>query len=186
MRACAVACLAAGCGEPDVAVYDVPKDAGTPPAARAAPALDGAAPEAGGGLAWTAPAGWIAKSASAMRLATFEIPGADGPVELSVVALPGAAGGALANVNRWRGQLKLPPLAEGELAAHSEALACPAGTLRLVSFDGRGETGPAAVLGALMEHGGRSWFFKATGTPAAVRAARPAVTVFLKGLHAAR
>mgnify|MGYP001582939680 CR=1 FL=1 len=190
-----------GCREEPVAVYDVPREAPAPrpgsgpalssaegPAVRArAAAPEVTAAEAGASsLAWTVPAGWKAKPASSMRLATFEISAGGATVDLSVVAIPGEAGGVLANVNRWRGQLGLAEVAEDGLARVVERVACPAGALRVVDFTGKGDGEPARMVVALISHGGQTWFFKATGSPEAVGAAKPALLAFLKSVHAAR
>lgn len=63
---------------------------------------------------WTAPKGWKEEPGNKFREATFRID-AKPPLELTVVALPGKAGTLLDNVNRWRGQIALPPLEQGEL-----------------------------------------------------------------------
>lgn len=91
-----------------------------------------------------------------MRYATL-VPAA-GP-EVSVTRLGGGGGGMLANVNRWRGQVFLPPLTEAELAA----------SLKEVSLGGEDKAsvvdivGPKGrILGALIPvAGGQTWFFKA-------------------------
>jgi hypothetical protein len=64
------------------------------------------------GLKWTLPEGWHeGPSASAMRLASFIVSGADG----SIVVLSGDGGGMVANVNRWRGQVGLSPLGADQI-----------------------------------------------------------------------
>ncbi len=105
------------------------------PTARAAPrkaeieAFLNALKVEGGDVRWTLPADWKEDKGRGDRVATLTF----GDLELSVTKLGGTAGGPLANVNRWRGQLGLPALAEAELAAHSAAL--PGGGLR-VDFEG--------------------------------------------------
>lgn len=57
-----------------------------------------------------------------MRFATIRIKSSAGPVELSVTSLPKMADEdqlLLDNINRWRGQLKLPPLTLGRLSSES-------------------------------------------------------------------
>lgn len=169
-----------GCRDDGVAVYEVPRESPTPPHASA----PGPAAGAGGSdLTWTAPAGWTARPAEGMRLATFVIPTSGGSAELSVTAFPGPAGGPLANVNRWRGQLGLPPLAAGDLAGHSERVSTPAGEALVIEASGRG--GDEGLLGAILERPDRTWFFKVTGAPAAVKESKGAVLTFLGSLHAA-
>src|SRR5688572_18194483 len=66
-------------------------------------------------LTWTAPSTWKAQAPTAMRLASFAIPTKAGKdLDFSVVMLSGEAGGLLANVNRWRGQIQLPPLTQAQ------------------------------------------------------------------------
>lgn len=67
---------------------------------------------------WTLPAGWTEDKGRGDRVATLQL----GSLELAVTRLGGTAGGPLANINRWRGQLGLPGLAEAELAANSSTL----------------------------------------------------------------
>lgn len=201
ITAALLAC-AAGCGgQPGVSVYDAPKDGAprprptAPPAPPAGPAMGMPSGPMGGGdmgamgggdagtgadLAWSAPAGWTAQGASGMRRATFKIPGG---VELSVVVLPGSAGGTLANVNRWRGQIGLDPIDAGALAKSSERIAAPAGTVTLIDATGTAQGRPSRLVGGLLEFDGRAWFFKATGEPAAVGAAKADVLRFLKTLQ---
>jgi hypothetical protein len=61
---------------------------------------------------WTLPSGWKEDPPRAMRAATFWVPTEDKPLEISVTSLPsrGTEKELLDNVNRWRGQLKLPPM----------------------------------------------------------------------------
>ena len=66
----------------------------------------------GEGLSWTAPAHWKPKAGSAMRKGSYAISGAGGAeADLAITAFPGDVGGDLANINRWRGQISLPPIA---------------------------------------------------------------------------
>lgn len=69
----------------------------------------------GGGLSWTTPEGWIRGAEKQMRLATL-IPEAHPEVECSVMILGGDGGGIGPNINRWRGQVGLPPLSDAEIA----------------------------------------------------------------------
>ncbi|MBI5363794.1 MAG: hypothetical protein HZA53_11495, partial [Planctomycetes bacterium] len=66
-------------------------------------------------LAWKAPEGWVRAPDRATRVLTL-LHGGDEDVECYVTTLPGAAGGVLANVNRWRGQLGAAAWSEEELA----------------------------------------------------------------------
>lgn len=73
----------------------------------------------GNEVRWTLPAGWKQGADRADRAATLDVGGR----ELSITRLAGAAGGPLANVNRWRGQMGLGPVSQAGLAAESKTLA---------------------------------------------------------------
>ncbi len=69
---------------------------------------------------WKLPAKWQQEGQSGMRFATITIPTADPALELSVIPLPMAEDGdnegyKLENVNRWRRQLGLAPIAKADL-----------------------------------------------------------------------
>jgi hypothetical protein len=142
--AAALLALLAACGEDEqIRVYDAPKEPTWRMIAGLVPAGDhtwffkatGASPRVaerageieaflgglkveGGEVRWTLPSGWTEDKARRDRVATLLL----GSLELSVTKLGGTAGGPLANINRWRGQLGLPALAEAELAANSATL----------------------------------------------------------------
>jgi hypothetical protein len=71
---------------------------------------------------WVLPAGWTEEKASKDRRATLRLGDGQPRLELSIVRLPGMAGGVLANVNRWRGQMGFPPLSDAEVAGETERL----------------------------------------------------------------
>ena len=64
---------------------------------------------------WVAPSHWQAGKTSSMRLASFNVPYTEGVGDLSIANFSGEAGGVLANVNRWRGQLNLSSLTVDQL-----------------------------------------------------------------------
>ena len=175
-----------GCRDSGINVYTVPKESTVGHPAGSV-ALES---RSEGELHWTVPESWVAKPASGMRAASFLIPGADGQtVEMSVVGLPGPAGGALANVNRWRRQLGLPPLKTEELATQSTRLQSEAGAILLVDFtgadQGEGTTQKTRLLGGVLVLSEKTWFFKVTGMPSVIAAAKPSVVRFLKSVHEA-
>ena len=58
---------------------------------------------------WTVPANWKAEPLGSMRKGSWSISGHEQYAEVSVLAFPGTVGGVTANINRWRGQIGLPP-----------------------------------------------------------------------------
>src|SRR5205823_3544523 len=61
-------------------------------------------------VSWTVPAGWQKKPDAPDRYAVFRVNEKVPELELTVDRLPPDAGGLLANVRRWRGQIGLKPI----------------------------------------------------------------------------
>lgn len=204
LRLCWLPLLLVSCRDDQVVAYRVPKEkepAAAPAASPAAAAVPPAgAPAAGGsmastpvataagtGLAWTAPAHWQAKAASAMRKATFVVTGEGGATaELAVTAFPGDVGGEAANINRWRGQIQLPTVSDAEAVKGIQRL--EAGGLKIgiveLSSDAGGK--PTRVLGAMVPFEGATWFFKLTGPDALVTREKAAFLQFMQGVRPAK
>ena len=124
-------------------------------------------------LKWSLPKGWSeAQGGGSMRFATFKPPFA-GKLEATVVVLPGPAGGELANVNRWRGQIGLPPLDEAGLAKARTALKTKAGSLNVYDFTSEGQAKSRLVAGYISTPDGNTWFLKLTGDEDPVAKAKP-------------
>jgi hypothetical protein len=116
-----------------------------------------------------------------MRYATLKPAGAAG-VDISVTFLPGSAGGELANVNRWRGQIGLPALDDAQLGAARKPVRTKAGTLSLYDFTGEGRQKSRMIAGLLVSEG-NSWFVKMTGDAEAVASVRADFLKVLESLH---
>ena len=182
-----------GCRQDTITRYRVPKEP-----AQAAPAADPHAgpaaamgaedvpppptPTGSAALKWTLPKGWTEEKAGGMRYATLKAPAA-GKLDISVVFLPGAAGGELANVNRWRGQIGLGPLDEGSLAQARTALKTKAGTVTAFDFTSEGQSKSRMVVGLLTTADGNSWFLKMVGEDAPVGRTKPEFMRFLESLR---
>ncbi len=192
--------LLAACRREEVTHARVAKGADAP-SEMMPPAMGGAMPGSGGApgmgngevapppppdpantLKWTLPPGWTEKLEGGMRYATLK-PGTPGKVEVSVVMLPGPAGGELANVNRWRGQLGLATVDEAGLAAIRKAIPTSAGALGLYDLisDGTVKTRMTAAL--LAATNGNTWFLKMTGDAEPVAANQADFTRLLESLH---
>jgi hypothetical protein len=114
---------------------------------------------------WETPAHWKAAAGNPMRLATFEVPNTAGAAgDFSVTALGPTAGGTLSNVNRWRGQLGLPPIGESDLASIASSLDLAGGEkATLVDLKGADNR---RMLAAIVSRADRTWFYKLTGDDA--------------------
>jgi hypothetical protein len=124
------------------------------------------------------PAGWSGRAPTELRAVNLQV-GPDPADECTVTVLGGDGGGALANVNRWCGQIGARPWTQAELdaAPRLDVLGAPAIVVLL------GEAGaPRAMLGALARDGASSVFVKFSGARATVLAQREAFESFCKSL----
>ena len=138
-------------------------------------------------ISWTTPQGWKELPATSMRLGNFLIEGTDGnKAEVSVISLSGVAGGDLANVNRWRGQIQLGPVTEVELAGMSEMISAPAGAMKIFDFASSnpliGGKYKSRIVAASLPMKDATWFFKMTGEDSVVGSAKPAFKEFIKSV----
>jgi hypothetical protein len=183
--------LTTGCQKEEITTYRIPKEqhpsaktaASTPPATSPTPAggdmaNTAVATASGAPLAWTPPAAWTAKPAGAMRKGSYTVKGDEGEADFAITAFPGDVGGDLANLNRWRGQLSLPPLNQSDFAAATQHVDHNGLHMTVVDILGTGDQ-PQRILGAMIPHGGATWFFKLTGPAALVAREKPAFTAFL-------
>ena len=106
-----------------------------------------------------------------MRYATLTPP-VKGKVDVSVVVLPGPAGGELPNVNRWRGQIGLPAVDDAALAKARQTVKSRAGTVSLYDFAGDGQARSRMIAGLLASSDGNTWFVKMSGDAQPVGEAR--------------
>lgn len=177
-----------GCRDREITSYRAPKDpvaAPVPPAGSpAGPGADAmantAVPTGGDSLTWTAPAHWTAKPASAMRKGSYAIKGDGAEADLSITAFPGDTGGLLANLNRWRGQVSLPPLAPDQLDSNREHLDIGPLHVDVVDFAGTANGAPTRIVGAVVPVGGETWFFKLMGPDALVAKEKSTFLEFLR------
>ncbi len=133
-------------------------------------------------LTWKAPTEWAPKPLGAMRKGSFAIPGEGGALaDLSITSFPGAVGGDLANVNRWRGQLGLIPITGAELADAVLRINANGLTINLVDLSST-DPAQARILGALVEYDGAMWFFKISGPGELVGTLKPAFVNFLQSV----
>ncbi len=140
----------AGCDEAEVRSYVVPK---SPTIVTVQPP----APTGDPRVRWTTPTGWTEDpTPSAMRLASFSF---EGGGDVSLTFLLGG-GEPLENINRWRGQIKLPPVnsLDEQPMSRLDVQGQPAGIVDLAGEQSR-------IVAAMLPRSGGSWFVKMTGPP---------------------
>ncbi len=195
--------VAVGCHKDQVQVYRVADNQNQVQAAQPAPVTNppnatppaempamGASGQMPGGVVpsdvqnaqpvkWTTPAGWTEVPPSEMRVGSFKIAGADGKTaDVSIVPLPGMAGGDFANVNRWRGQVGLTPATDDVLQNSAENVQAGGQPAQLFDLGGAS----SRILGTIQHRDGTTWFIKMTGDPDLVEQQKPTFVTFLNSL----
>lgn len=203
LSAVMVGCLAGCGGQPQIVSYNVPK---SPDEKRAHPAP--VAPRAPAAASvetvpvWKVPDGWQELPGNALRYATLVIdPRADTPLEIAVSKLPWSgdtqearARFVFANINRWFGQMGLPPADAESLKKTVSTIATRDTEALLIDLLGTYSPGMQAppepatkpatgatdrMLSAMLPVPDGVWFFKLIGPRDAVSAAEPAYRAFV-------
>jgi hypothetical protein len=183
--ALALAGVVAGCGRSDVEVYRVAKE--QPGVQAAGQTMPPGHPDTGElkpGLKWQLPAGWEEVPAGPMRAASFRVKSKEGKQADIGIFPPGISGSDLDNVNRWRGQVGLPPVSEPELSKLAQTVDVAGQSAQLFEASGAGPNGEKSrILSAIQRRDGEPWFFKMTGADELVAQQKSAFIEFLKSLN---
>jgi hypothetical protein len=170
--------LISACDQNDqqIKVYRLVKAPSESPIAEKAAPINSASPQ----IKWELPSGWGEGSPSTMRYASFAATEDNGEkVDISIVTFPGDGGSDLDNVNRWRQQIGLAAVDEGEL---SSIIAPFQG--KQINFSTADVIGPdSRTLAAWVRREGRSWFFKLSGPKDAVEKEKPKFVKFLQSVR---
>jgi hypothetical protein len=110
-----------------------------------------------------------------MQVAKFAVPDqGDAKAEVAVSVFASDTGGTLGNVNRWRGQLGLPPVDGPGLAELVKPIpGAPDGAI-VADLENNGRQ----LIGAIVPRQGQWFFYKLLGQSAAVAPAKPAFLQF--------
>ena len=122
-----------------------------------------------------------------MRRATFLLKNTGGQTaEVAVSVFPGDVGGLLANVNRWRGQIGLGPVAPDEVASITSDIDANGTKATVVDFQTdkapAGKSQPQRMVVVTLPNAGNSWFFKMTGDAPLVGAQKETLLQFVKSV----
>lgn len=147
-----------------------------PPATAPAAAAPPAGGESATDITFTAPAGWTRDEPKPLRHVSFTIsPG----TEMIVSKLPAVGSGDyLGNVNRWRGQVGLPPIQQND---KQESKSVVVGGADALLFDLAGPE--KRMLVAWVPKGNDWWFFKLTGPSDVIAQQQAQFDAFLKSVQ---
>lgn len=135
---------------------------------------------------WTVPAQWHQESnPRPMILAVFHPNTREHKPDIEVSSFAGDVGGVLANVNRWRQQIGLPPVTEETLHEHIEFINTQG------SFGGmidalNPQTGRRTIAVIIQVGTERSWFIKASGEDALVAGQKQTIRQFAESFRFVR
>lgn len=160
-----------GCQQREIRVYTAPKDVRV-----LAQPTQSEAPQP----KWTAPSHWVSQPSTAFRVASFTIPGSAGSADLAISFLSGQAGGVLANINRWRGQIQLPPTDDEGLKQITHTLAIKEDSVLLVDLTSADMK--TRILVAIWEKPEGTWFFKLMGPAPTVLQEEQVFSQFLESI----
>ena len=124
------------------------------------------------------PSSWMEQPAEGMRTASFLVKGTGGEeVDISVIYLKGGAGSDLANINRWRRELELPPVSQEELI--TATLQTKLGPGKVVDLVGKNER----IFVAFIRTEEGAWFFKMKGDTNLINRERDNFITFVKSFE---
>jgi hypothetical protein len=168
--------------EPSVQKYRVSKASNPEPPAVASVGSSGAV-DMGLPFTWVLPAGWQEGKASSMRLASYNVPLSNGEIgDFSLVQLGGAAGGVMANINRWRGQIGLGSV-EAEGLADSAHMHTTQQGQQFLHVTLINEANPdGAILGGIFQQQDYVLFAKLNVTLAGVEEAQESFEAFCNSI----
>jgi len=143
--------------------------------------MGGLVKDSDGKAIWTIPADWKPIDPGTMLFAKFSIAASNGKAELNILSA-GEGGSLVANVNRWRGQLGLPPVTQGDELSKTVGSINGAGDGQIVDFTGTdSKTGkPARLVGAIIPQNGQTWFYKLMGDEQVVARQKDAFIKFIQ------
>jgi hypothetical protein len=172
-------------GLPPMRSSQGPASSGTEPSASAIPQTSDPESQASDSpLTFDKPETWQAGKVGGMRKAAFTVADGDKHVEITVIDLAEAAGDLLPNINRWRDQLKLPPVEQAELDKQLQPIKAGQVAGHFIELIGAEANQPQqAMLGAVVVDAGKAWFFKLTGDAELVEKEKPRFRAFVESMR---
>lgn len=134
---------------------------------------------------WEVPSGWKEIPGGQFLVAKFVLTGgANAQANVNVSMSPGDGGGLLANVNRWRSQLGLTPVAESDLARDVQPLDLPGGKASVADLAGQDakDGQKLRLLAVVIPRSGETWFYKLMGNAQVVQQEKDAFMKFVQSV----
>lgn len=174
------------CGGEEPSTYQVPKQTvanapvqtmGSAADNQAVQAAHAARAPAAAGFTSKLPEGWSeVSSSSAMRKASYSIEGTS--IDFYLISL--SMGDVPSNVNRWRGQVGLPPAAPEEIEAEVEAFQAASHDVKYIEIYNK--DGGWGVVAAIIDLAPEYWYFTAKGPVGELKANAADIRKFLESI----
>jgi hypothetical protein len=125
------------------------------------------------------PTGWQEAPPTQFSELTFEIKEGTKKARFTLSLV---GGGVIDNLNRWRGQVKLPPSPEGQVLRDTKDITVGGKPAKFVDLIGPDPTQPGGnrIMGAIYQQGGENWYFKLHGPEELVGRQKKSFEEFLK------
>jgi hypothetical protein len=130
-------------------------------------------------LKYTAPPGWKDLGAEGMSVATLQLTEGDQSAKITVSPMGGPAGGLAANVNRWRRQVNLEPMADEEVRKDCKEIEVAGKPGLYVDLAGP----QMRILAVVLTRGDETWFFKLMGPSTLVGKQKSAFEAFVHSVR---
>jgi hypothetical protein len=130
-------------------------------------------------LDYKVPDGWKEIPAEPPRLAAFKVKEADKIAEVTVTSFPGKTGSLLDNINRWRGQVALPPIEGNQMERELQSIQVAGAKGHYTDQTGR----KSRILAVMLERDRDTVFFKMTGDPELVGKQKSAFESFIMSIN---
>ena len=150
--------LLTGCGREETRTYNAPKEPVAAPVVQAPVHQAPAAQPPEKGFDARLPAGWAETPGSGMRMVSYAIEGTS--VDFYLISL--MMGDVPSNVNRWRGQVGLPPAAPEAIALEVESFLVDGHDVKYIEI--YNEEGGKGIISAIVDLAPQYWYFTAKGS----------------------
>ncbi len=183
-------CFLGSCKDDEIRTYRVATDSTAenpaPSAVNpmgAAPKDEAAPPGGSGSVGWLAPTDWKAEKASQFLTAAYALPNGG---RVTVSKLGGDGGGLAANINRWRGQVGLKPLADKDVIGQPLKIADSQEEMLLFNLTSANSAPDAeGILAGVLPLKTETWYFKFSGPVGVLKKSEGVFAEFLRSVRIA-
>lgn len=126
------------------------------------------------------PEGWKEIPAKQFTLKAFEVVDADDRLDITI----SRAGGKMDdNMNRWRGQIQLPPTTLAEIEAEFKPREVNSLPAQFIEMHQKDSEAPQSIIGIVIPEGDQTWFLKVRGSTKLAEREREHFEAFAKSVR---